>query len=479
MISEIFTSFGKFVGPLNNLILPKSKDPDLARRELILNILLFSAAMFIFSGLVIHVIFWNTLHFIDAQAYANNTMPLGTLCIIFSFFIALFLLSRRGFFGFSSYTLLAVFYFLASYMEYRWGVDLPSAILLNTVVVIMAGILINTNFAFITTSIIAITMGTIGYFQQTHFISVNHYWKNEMWIQTDLVMIVVIYFIIATVSWLSNREIEKSLVRARKSEAELKAERDSLEIKVEERTKELKEAQLEKMAQLYRFAEFGRLSSGLFHDLVNPLNAISLNMEKVKNQEGNFVGETKKYLDKAISATRKMEDFIMAVRKQISKDENKTLFSVNEEVKEVIGVLSYKALKAKVKIVLSSTGSIKTEGDAIKFSQVALNLIANAIDSYGELGESHGKDHREVKIFLTDKDGIISLTVKDYGEGIPKEHFDKLFEPFFTTKHGKGMGLGLSMVKRITENNFHGTIEVESEKNKGTTFIIKFPKIHE
>lgn len=66
--------------------------------------------------------------------------------------------------------------------------------------------------------------------------------------------------------------------------------------------------------------------------------------------------------------------------------------------------------------------------------------------------------------------------VEDRGMGIPKENIEKIFEPFFTTKNF-GMGIGLSMVKRIIEKDFSGTIKVESIENRCTMFTIKFPKI--
>ena len=70
---------------------------------------------------------------------------------------------------------------------------------------------------------------------------------------------------------------------------------------------------------------------------------------------------------------------------------------------------------------------------------------------------------------------MVKLTVADTGHGIPKEVVNKIFDPFFTTKEfGKGTGLGLTVVKGIIEEH-HGSIAVDSEEGKGTTFTILLP----
>lgn len=457
---------------------PKMIEEDNRRQEFILNVLLVSAVFLLISAILSSGV---TLFFIsDAASRQNNAFSFGVLFGILSFFIFLYILSRKGFFRLASYLLLGTFFLLAVYMSYRWGVEIQVALLFYVMIIVMSGVLIRARFAFFVTIISFVVLEIINYFQNNNFIQPNRYWITESWKSTDVFVTSILFAIIATVSWLSNREIEKSLVRARKSEAELKKERDLLEIKVEERTKELKETQTEKMTQMYRFAEFGRLSSGLFHDLINPLNAVSLNMEKVRSQNGNgnAVAETKVYLDEAIQASKKMENFVSTVRKQIVKQGDMILFSLEEEIKQVIDMLSHKALKADVKIVFSSLSNngVQTFGDAIRFNQVVLNLIANAIDAYDNVSVPENKD-RKVLVSLREENNIIILSVEDFGAGILEENMSKIFEPFFTTKGGNGIGIGLSMVKRIVEKDFNGGLVVKSKAGQGATFTIKFPKI--
>jgi len=366
-------------------------------------------------------------------------------------------------------------------MIFLWGIELPAALLFYIMIIIISGILISTRSSFVMTLIIILTISIVNNFRIFGFIHPNLYWKEEIWGADDIITLFIIFLIIATVSWLSNREIEKSLKRARKSEAELKEERDMLEVRVENRTQELQKAQMEKMAQIYKFAEFGRLSGGLFHDLINPLNAVTLNIEKIK-ETGRLGGEFQEVesdLERTIKATNRMRDFINSVKRQIAHEDNPELFSINQEVNEAIEVLKYRARKNNIKIIFKSKEEIQTLGSPTKFNQVMVNLINNAIDAYLDTN----KDIiREIKIDLAEENNTLIISVRDYGRGIPKDILDKIFEPFFTTKDFKqnkssGTGIGLSLTKRIIEKDFDGSIKVESEENKGAKFTIKFPLI--
>ncbi|MBI5855502.1 MAG: hypothetical protein HZB35_09810, partial [Nitrospirae bacterium] len=99
--------------------------------------------------------------------------------------------------------------------------------------------------------------------------------------------------------------------------------------------------------------------------------------------------------------------------------------------------------------------------------QVLLNLLLNADHAMGEGGT--------LRLGLTSAGDRVLLTVSDTGHGIPNNQLSKIFTPFFTTKEaGKGTGLGLSVVHGIIEEH-KGTISVESEVGKGTTFTITVP----
>ena len=100
-------------------------------------------------------------------------------------------------------------------------------------------------------------------------------------------------------------------------------------------------------------------------------------------------------------------------------------------------------------------------------SQVLLNLVINAIHAMPEGGI--------LRLGLRLKGQQITLTVTDTGHGIPREDLEKIFVPFFTTKEvGKGTGLGLTVVQGIIQEH-GGSIEVDSEPGRGSTFTITLP----
>lgn len=458
---------------LYSFVSPISLNEDSQRKEFILNVLLLSSSILFFTASIVSLL----LSLFSVGMDSNFVSLIVLIGITICFFI-LYQLSRKGFSKISAHSLIGIFVIFAFWMSYQWSVDLQSSLLIYALTIVMAGILVNTKFAFFVTAFIAVIIFTLGFLQHSTLIESNVSWRIEPWKISDTIMTLVIFLIISTVSWLSNREIDRLLERAHKSERELRKERNQLEVKVEERTKALKEAQIEKVVNLYRFAEFGRLSSGLFHDLINPLTAVSLNIEKARLEKENQgdISLAKKYLDQAFSAAGKMEHFIKAVRKQISKDEAKVLFSLQEETQEVLEILSYKAQVNNVQLILIPSEDISIVGSSIRWNQVMLNIITNAIDAYDNFNRS---SCREVVIHIVNKVDSIVCTITDYGAGIDNEYITKIFDPFFTTKYGKdtkGTGIGLSMVKDILEKDFNGTIQVSSDIKNGTIFVVTLLK---
>lgn len=455
---------------LKYIIAPNSANEDIARREYILNI--------ITAGLAVPLTMLFLLFLGRRVYYVINNLPAkGISHPIFCVFIfslwSIFFLSKRGFAKIGAYIFISILFLFALYISLLWGVNLPPGLLFYVLIIVMSGILISSKFAGIMTFIISLTVALVGYLQINEVLVPNLYWKNEMMEMKDIIVYVITFIVITIISVLSNKEIEKALTMVRYSEKELKKEKDLLEERVYQRTLELKKIQMEKMMHLYRCAEFGKLSSGIFHDLANPITAVLLNLEGMKDDKNTEITETKSHLSRAIEATKKMEDFILAIRKQIQKQETESFFSLNKEINQVIQIFSYKAKKNGIAVQFESKKDITMYGDAIKFSQLASNLLSNAIDSY----ENNKGGEKEIKIELKEeKDSQIWLTVIDKGSGISKLIVNKIFEPFFTTKSStKGMGIGLSATKNIVEKKFGGTIEVESEEGKGARFIAKIP----
>lgn len=449
------------------LIKSKSEDEDTRRREFILNlVLLGTIGIMLWSNFFILI---STLANKSAENYIS-LIPFSSLTVLF---IGLYIASRFGKITIASYCLLVVYFLGTLYGAYRWGITLPAIILSFALLITMASILISSKVGLISAIISIITIIIFGYEEVVH--SIIPEWRREAITTFDLVEYSVILFVITLVSWISTRDIEKSLLRARKSEKELRAERDSLEVTISERTKQLELAQAEKMTQLYRFAEFGRLSSGLFHDLVNPLTSIVLNLNNIQESVHPDVKLVKEDLTRAVKASQRMDNLISTITKQIKTESARSTFLIKDIINEVFTLFSHRAKLLTIDLQYYGEDSLSLFGDPIKFHQIITNLVSNAFDSYES--SSHSNTQRVITVSTATTPDYIIVSIKDNGHGINKEILPQIFNPFFSTKpSSKGMGLGLSMVQSIITNEFNGTISVESSQETGTVFILTFPQ---
>lgn len=455
---------------IEKIILPRSPDKDQRRKEFILNILLVGLITLSGVALIINIV--DPLLYPQSKSTGN---PLTT-GIIFIFFCLLFIISKKGKGNISASIFIVLLLIVGVYENYYWGSDLSVVSLVFTLTIIMAGILIGTRSAFLVTLISGISILVFTQLQILGVIHPNIMRKTEQIHMTDSVVYSIIFGIIALVSWLSNREIEKSLKRARSSEAALKRQRDKLEITVEKRTRQLKLAQAEKLAQMYRFAQFGRMASGLFHDLVNPLNLVSLNLDRLRRQskkmEKQKISDIAVLLKRAVNGTQRLERFVQAARRQVQHQEVLQTFSLKEEVDQTIQMLERRAVKSHVKLLFKSGNNMKMFGNPVKFSQLVTNLVSNAIDVY----ETTKRKIKLVEVRLQKIDSSVRLEVQDWGSGIKEKDLPKIFDPLFTTKSiEKGTGMGLSICKDVVEKDFKGKCTVKSQRGVGTTFIVEFP----
>lgn len=450
------------------LIKPKSIDEDDRRKEhiftwIILGILLLSTV-----GLASEI--WQ--HIFDKALYYE--MSFEVLFGVTALFIALFVACRKGFFKVASYIFLGLFLALAIFGSIHWGVSMPMGILCYALLITMTSIIIGTRAGLVMTAIVVIAIMTIGSREAAQ----NRIpeWKHFAVGINDLIEYIVILSLTTLIAWLGNHEMEKSLDRARKSEQELIHQRDHLEILVEERTESLRALERERMRELYRFAEFGKRSAGLFHDLLNPLTAISITMEQLR-MKGNDVGnDTQQTIANAVSATKRMENFLSLIRRQMKSEESYERFSVNSEADDVCGILGHHAKKHQVKINCHCQPELFLYGSPLKFNQMLSNLIANAVDSYRPFDHDKNPKDRIVKVIIEQQGNNIIITVRDRGVGINKDLATKLFKPFVTTKEN-GIGLGLVTLKDIVENHFNGTLTMKSHPGNGTVFIVTLPQV--
>lgn len=442
-------------------IQPRSQDEDTRRREFILNILLLGTLglLVVAIGLLVVV----ALAFKREPAMGRADM----LVIVLLLLTLLFVLSRVRFYRLAAYLFVAGYLLIGLSLFARWGLDLPQGFLVLCLSLIMSSVLLGTRSSFVVMVLIGVGLLILTHLINRDIIRPDLGWVHEPVMIYDTIGFIFVFVVMTLVAWLSNREIDQSLRRARRSEAELKRQRDSLEVMVDERTKDLKQAQLEKVSQLYRLAEFGKLTSGLFHDLANPLSLVLLNFDRLNSLPQS---ESVKRVAQGI---RQIEHFVKAAQKQIKHQEEYRTFSIVHEVEEVIGLMRHKLKSQGVSVVLTGAASIRLFGNLIKFIQVVTNLMSNAIDAYDRWPSVA---RRPIEITVSEHQRIVTISFADHGRGIPAEHLSKVFEPFFTTKDVEhGTGIGLSISQGIVKKDFHGLLTVASQVGQGSTFTLSLP----
>ncbi len=239
-------------------------------------------------------------------------------------------------------------------------------------------------------------------------------------------------------------------------------------------TKPLKKIHPRKIRELADLARFGMLASGIFHDLMNPLNAVIASVDQLST-DPSHLPETKEHLAKAVAASRRLGEYLSNIRRHMRPSEGQRTFSPKTEISEAFAILGYKARTARVSLEFSDLSKRNLFGNPLRFHQVVLNLVSNAIDSYD------GPDIfkiplRSVQVTLSEAGTFFLLEVVDHGQGMSPEILLKIFEPFFTTKkNSRGVGIGLFSTKEIVEREFNGTISARSTPGQGSVFSVLIP----
>ncbi len=432
---------------------------DVHRRTYILTILLLGSSALALAAFVDAII-----NLLLTFPHSHYDSPLICLAVLGAL-VGLYYLARRGFYQIGAWAFVAVITLAASYALYRWSIDLPTGVLLYALVITMTGILLGTRTAAVVAVGLMVLLGTLGGLQAGGAITTDTSWLHQRVEAGDALTFSVILGIITLVSWLSNREIDRSLQRARRSEQELAEERNSLEVKVVERTRALEQSQRERTLEVQRFAEFGRISAGLLHDLASPLTTASLNLKELEGRRSS------PSVQQALQSVHQLERYVGSARRQLQGESALQDFGVIDELEQVLSLLTHHARMVGVSIQLQSKGKPQLFGDPVKFSQLVANLLVNAIEAYADIV----KPKRTVIVVRVSLEGgSLKLVVQDFGSGISKAAIPQLFEPFYTTKRGGegGLGIGLATVKQIAEKDFGGTVDVSCDERKGTCFTV-------
>ncbi len=297
-----------------------------------------------------------------------------------------------------------------------------------------------------------------------------------------------------------NQSYEELLETNRKltaSEQNYRELAESLEVKVQERTAELKQAYA-RMLQQEKMASVGQLAAGVAHEINNPLGFILSNLNTLRKYVDKFREMLTFYRDapgpelqqaaqdrwrelklgfilediddlfsQSITGAQRVKKIVADLRGFSHIDDiGQGLVDINAELERTLSVLAAESPQG-ARIETSFGELPQVVGNAAQLCQAFLNIIRNAFQARPTGLELHLTTAR--------RGDVIRLEFKDNGPGMPAEVHKRIFEPFFTTREvGSGMGLGLSVAyDAVTAAG--GTIDAESRPGEGTAIIIQLP----
>jgi PAS domain S-box-containing protein len=216
-----------------------------------------------------------------------------------------------------------------------------------------------------------------------------------------------------------------------------------------------------------RLAAIGRLTSGVAHEVKNPINAIVVHLEVLREKLSTIDPEARRHMDVIGSEIHRLDrvvqtlvDFTRPVELRLAETD------LRRVAEEVVLLASAEAEKLGVqfeRVMAAEPLPVKVDADLLK--QALLNVVINGIQAMPEGGTLTLRARRE--------EGSARVDIRDTGTGIAPEIRDRVFNLYFTTKQ-KGSGIGLAMTYRVMQLH-NGSVEFESVPGQGTTFHLRLP----
>jgi two-component system NtrC family sensor kinase len=239
---------------------------------------------------------------------------------------------------------------------------------------------------------------------------------------------------------------------------------------LKERDERLKDFTRKKVMESERLALVGQLSANVAHELNNPLQGI-VTFSHLLLERSCTEDPARNNLQKIVTQANRCRDIIRGLLDfSRQRKPDKSLADINAILKDCVSLLEKQALFHNVKIILELEPNLpRIIVDASQIERVFINMIVNAADAMEGVGTL------TITTCHCHEEDCLEIEITDTGYGIPEENLEKIFDPFFTTKEtGHGVGLGLAISYGIIKEH-KGSIFVESEVGKGTTFIVKLP----
>lgn len=398
--------------------------------------------------------------------YVLSRVLIGVAILIFLLCIAFCL--HKGRVRLAAWMLIVLYSTVATSILWIWGVNSPIGILMLCFVVLLAAVTLGAKSILYVTVFLAIILVMLETLVTLKITQPDVAKLDDVSSFGDIISYIIIFSIFALIAWISVRRTELAFKKAQDAESALLKEKASLAIRLARRTVSLRNAQLEEMKNLYRFAELGQLTTATLHELANHLSVLSIDIDS---------GSGNKNDDKRVARLRESVSYIdmmiRQVREQLTDSAEVKSINLADLINKTIHMCTLKLGKSKINVTVSlpSSKNLTIHGDPVRLSQSLNVLITNAIQASLELPPNKRSD---ILVKLESIGHAWRIHVIDHGIGIPKEKRKGLFEPKRSTKE-HGLGIGLFIAKQIIETHFHGKLYLQDATEK-TQFTIQIPK---
>lgn len=245
---------------------------------------------------------------------------------------------------------------------------------------------------------------------------------------------------------------------------------DAMAEAVAQREELLRDAARQQIGRSEHLASVGRLAAGVAHEINNPLTGV-LGFAEILRESPHLDEQDRQDLEVIIRETKRAREIVRGLLDYARETPSvPTRLDLNEVIRETMRLLGKREAFEHIVLVEDLADHLPPiNADKNQLQQVLLNLSLNACEAMPNGGT--------LLVSTQAADGKVIVKITDTGCGIKREHLDRIFEPFFTTKPvGKGTGLGLSVSYGIIQQH-GGSLDVESEEGKGSTFTITLPAV--
>lgn len=408
----------------------------------------------------------------------NNYALMQDISLSFVLLLIIYLLTKVHKTNLDNWLLISAYSISAIFCVYIGIASFPSALLIVLLICALSSILLKEKNTLFIGIFFTIAIVCISFLQKYEIIkSYNNQAANNQDI-LEIIFYTAVSALIIFLTWQKNTEILISHNQLKNNQRELAQEKKDFELKIEKKANEALKDKKEKIKQLQILASIGHLSSGIFHDIINPLTVVNLNLEQMKNTFIPSPPETKDLIQQALKASHRIQSLIESTNNCLREQSQQQSFSIYEEVLQITKIMEAKAREEKVTIKITANEDICIKGGPTRFGQVLMNLIANAIEASKNINK---EKLININIGRQKESEEIYLEISDQGVGISNENINNIFNTFFSTKKFSkhNTGIGLSVVKDIIEKDFQGKIFVSSVISQGTTFRILIPANYE